>query len=225
MSPAVKRIIRIISAVIFIAVIGVLSYTTYKVVTDKETFKMWVDDHCILGRVLYVLMVMIQIMVAVIPGGPIEVAGGYAFGAVHGIILFIIGATAGSLMVFMLVRKFGQHLVEIYFKKHQIDKLKFLQDERKRDPLFFILFLLPGAPKDLLCYVAGLTKMRWPVFLIICSVGRLPAVVGSAVSGHALGKDNMMMAVVAFLITAALSIAGFFVYYFITLKGVSVDER
>ncbi len=160
MSPAVKRIIRIISAVIFIAVIGVLSYTTYKVVTDKETFKMWVDDHCILGRVLYVLMVMIQIMVAVIPGGPIEVAGGYAFGAVHGIILFIIGATAGSLMVFMLVRKFGQHLVEIYFKKHQIDKLKFLQDERKRDPLFFILFLLPGAPKDLLWYMAWFTNMR-----------------------------------------------------------------
>ena len=110
-------------------------------------------------------------------------------------------------------------MVEVYFQTHQIANLKFLQEERKRDPLFFILFLLPGAPKDLLCYVAGLTRMRFPVFLIICSIGRLPAVVGSAVSGHALSKDNIMMAVVAFLVTAALSIAGFLIYYVLTGGG------
>ncbi len=218
MSPTVKRVIRIVSVLVFISIIGLLAFTTYKVVTDKETFKLWVDTHAVSGRVLYTVMVAVQIMVAVIPGGPIEVAGGYAFGAVQGIILFTVGATVGSVAVFLLVRRFGQHLVEVYFQKHQIDKLKFLQDERKRDPLFFILFLLPGAPKDLLCYVAGLTRMRFPVFLIICSIGRLPAVVGSAVSGHALSKDNMMIAIVAFLITAALSAAGFWVYYVLTRK-------
>ncbi|MCR4990423.1 MAG: VTT domain-containing protein [Lachnospiraceae bacterium] len=216
MSPVAKKIIRILSALMFIAVIGILLFTTYNVVTDKEAFKSWVDTHAVQGRVLYVLMVTVQIMVAVIPGGPIEVAGGYAFGAVGGIVLFIIGATIGSVLVFLLVRRFGRHIVEIYFSEHRVKKLDFLNEENKRDPLFFLLFLLPGAPKDLLCYVAGLTRMRFPVFLFICSFGRLPAVVGSAVSGYALGRENFAMAIIAFSITAALSIAGFFIYYFLT---------
>ena len=218
MNPVAKRIIRILSAVIFVAVIGVLLFVTYKAVTDKEAFKSWVDTHMVLGAVMYVVAVTLQIMVALIPGGPIEVAGGYAFGAIGGIILFTLGATIGSIVVFLLVRKFGRHLTEVYFQKHQISKLDFLKEDRKRDPLFFLLFLLPGAPKDLLCYVAGLTKMRFHVFLVICSVGRLPAVVGSAVSGHALNKENFVMALAAFLITAILSIAGFFAYYHLTGK-------
>ena len=86
MNPVAKRIIRILSAVIFVAVIGVLLFVTYKAVTDKEAFKSWVDTHMVLGAVMYVVAVTLQIMVALIPGGPIEVAGGCAFGAIGGII-------------------------------------------------------------------------------------------------------------------------------------------
>ncbi|MCR4788891.1 MAG: TVP38/TMEM64 family protein [Lachnospiraceae bacterium] len=216
MNPVVKRIIQIISLLAFIAVVVLLLLISYKAVTDKEAFKLWVDTHLIYGGLLYIAMVTLQIMVAVIPGGPIEVAGGYAFGAVGGVLLFVAGATLGSVLVFLLVRRFGRDLVEIYFKEHKVKKLEFLNEEKKRDPLFFLLFLLPGAPKDLLCYVAGLTRMRFPVFLFICSLGRLPAVIGSAVSGYALDKDNLMMAVIAFSITAVLSIAGFFIYFALT---------
>ena len=224
MNPIVRRIIRILSVIAFIAIIGIIAFITWNAVSDKEAFKLWVDEHAVEGRLAYILIVTIQIMVAVIPGGPIEVVGGYTFGPIEGIILFIAGATLGSIFVFLLVRKFGQHLVEVFFKKHEIKKLQFLQEAKKRDPLFFALFLIPGAPKDLMCYVAGLTKMRFPVFVFICSVGRLPAVVGSAVSGYALDTNNFMVAVLAFSVTTVISGIGFVFYYMITERNRKKEE-
>lgn len=225
MNKITKKVIKIASVAIFITVICILAYISLKVVTDKESFKIWMDSHQILGKFVFIGMVILQIMVAIVPGGPIEIAGGYAFGAVEGTIFFIIGATIGSLLVFLLVRKFGRNLVELYFEEHEIKKLDFLKNDEKRDMLFMILFVIPGTPKDLLCYVAGLTKMKLGMFLVISSIGRLPAVIGSAVSGSALSNDRFITSVIAFAVTVILSGVGILIYYRIVKSKQKNDNQ
>ncbi len=213
MSERVKKIIKIAAVIAFVIVVSFLGYLSFQFAMNKEEFKFWMDNHFILGKLVYVIMVILQIMVAVIPGGPIEVAGGYAFGAVLGVILFMIGSGIGSILVFLLVRKLGQGFVEVFFKKHEIKRFKFLQNDKKRDAFFLILFIIPGAPKDLLSYVAGLTPMKLSFFAVVCTIGRLPAVVGSAISGAALDGENYIAAALAFGVTLLISGIGIFIYY------------
>lgn len=138
-----------------------------------EEFRLWVDGHGLLGMAAYVGMVFLQVVVAVIPGEPLEISGGYAFGALRGSVLCLLGGVLGSVAVFALVRRFGRELVEIFFPREKLEKLKFLQSSPKRDALFWLIFTVPGTPKDLLCYFAGLTDLSWGKWLLLCTVGRL----------------------------------------------------
>ena len=74
------------------------------------------------------------------------------------------------------------------------------------------MFTVPGTPKDLLCYFAGLTDLSWPSWLLIASVGRIPSIVTSTVGGSALGEQNYRAAVIAFAIALAVAGAGYLIY-------------
>lgn len=89
------------------------------------------------------------------------------FGALRGSVLCLLGGVLGSVAVFALVRRFGRELVEIFFPREKLEKLKFLQSSPKRDALFWLIFTVPGTPKDLLCYVAGLTDLSWGKWLLL----------------------------------------------------------
>lgn len=225
MSPKLKKILKVTSYVILFLIIGILAFVGWKFSVDRENFKLWMDDHGAFGCVVYVIMVILQIIVALVPGGPIEVAGGYAFGAFLGTILFLLGAFIGSLTVFILVRKYGKPVVELFFKDKDIGKLSFLKDDAKRNILFLVLFIIPGSPKDLLCYVAGLTDMPIWFFIVITTLGRLPAVLGSAISGEALGNENTFVAIISLAIIFTISAIGIVAYYFVTRKHKSDEKK
>ena len=124
----------------------------------------------------------------------------------------LLASTIGSMLVFRLVRRYGVRLVEVFFSEEKLRAVKFLKTSSKRDFLFLIIFMLPGTPKDLLCYFAGLTDMPAPLWLMICSLGRLPSIVTSTVSGSALGSQNYKLAIVVFAITLLISGVGLFIY-------------
>ena len=180
--------------------------------SQPEQFRQWVDDHGLMGCAAYVGMVFLQVVVAVIPGEPLEISGGYAFGAVRGSLLCLLGAFLGSVAVFALVRRFGRELVDIFFPREKLEKLKFLQSSPKRDLLFWIVFVVPGTPKDLLCYFAGLTDLSWGKWLLICSAGRLPSIITSTVGGSAVGGRQYLFAILVFAGTMALSAVGLLIY-------------
>ena len=179
---------------------------------EPAQFREWVRNRGVWGGVAYVGMVLLQVIVAIIPGEPLEIAGGYAFGAAQGTILCMLGAWLGSILVFALVRRFGVRLVECFFPVEKIRSLKFLRDEKKRDGLIFLLMLIPGTPKDLLCYFAGLTEIGWGRWLLIASVGRIPSIVTSTIGGDALGAKRIGFAVVTFAGTLLIGLAGWFFF-------------
>lgn len=180
--------------------------------SEPEKFRAWIDASGVLGRLAYMGMVILQVIVAIIPGEPLEIVGGYAFGAVEGTLLCLIAATLGSLLVFWLVRRFGAPLVEIFFPPEKLRKLRFLKTSPKRDFIFLVIFMVPGTPKDLLCYFAGLTDMKLSLWLVLCSLGRIPSIVTSTVGGSALGSRRYWFAAAVFAGTLVISAAGLWLY-------------
>ncbi len=180
--------------------------------SEPEKFRAWVNGHGFGGRVAYVGMVIFQVVIALIPGEPFEIAAGYAFGAVEGTLLCILASTLGSVAVFLLVRRFGIRLVELFFSKDKLKSVRFLKSTPRRDMLFLIIFMIPGTPKDLLSYVAGLTDISFPVWLMICSLGRIPSIITSTIGGNALGTKNYWFAIAVFAVTMAVSGVGIWIY-------------
>ena len=203
----------IIVALIFIAAVGYLvGKPMVEFVREPERFRAWVDSSGFVSRVIFVGMVVFQLIIALIPGEPLEMGAGYAFGAVEGTILCIIGCVIGSALVFLFVRRFGVKLVEVFFPREKIRSLRFLQDSRRLNLLTFIVFFIPGTPKDLLSYFIGLTDMKLGTWLFITAVARIPSIVTSTVTGDALGLKDYQFALIAFGVTLALSLAGILVY-------------
>lgn len=181
-------------------------------VSEPQKFQSWVDAHGLGGRLAFIGMMVLQVLVAIIPGEPLEIGAGYAFGALEGTLLCELGTMLGSLLVFLLVRRFGPPLVELFFSSEKIHSLRFLQDSRRLHLLTFIVFFIPGTPKDLLTYVAGMTPIRLVNYLWITGLARIPSIVTSTIGGDALVMKNYWFAVAAFAVTALLSGLGLLIY-------------
>ena len=179
---------------------------------QPEKFRSWVDSHGLGGRLAFIGMVVLQIIVAIIPGEPFEIAAGYAFGALEGTVLCMLSGALGSVAVFFLVRRFGVRLAEVFFSREKLRSLRFLRTSPARNLLFLLIFMIPGTPKDLLCYFAGLTDLPFGVWLLICSFGRFPSIITSTVGGSALGTKQYVFAVVVFAVTLLISGAGLLIY-------------
>ena len=185
-------------------------------VSDAEKFRMWVEQQGWFGRIAFLMMLLFQVVFAFIPGGVFEVAGGYAFGAIEGTILSVIGTSLGSAVVFLLVKRYGLKLVLLFFSQEKLDSVQFMHNKKKLYLLVFIVFIIPGTPKDLLCYVAGLTDMRLGAWLAITSVARIPAITISTIGGNALGTESYAFAIGVFIFTLVLSVIGIILYRYIT---------
>ena len=211
-----KKMLSAAAIIIFILLFAALAWFVgrpmIRFARQPEQFRSWVDGHGAWGWAAYAAMVFLQVVVAIIPGEPLEIAGGYAFGAWWGTVLCLIGAVLGSAAVFALVRRWGRPLAEVVFPKEKLDKLQFLHSSPKRTALLWLIFTAPGTPKDLLCYFAGLTDMKWRTWLLIATVGRLPSIVTSTVGGGALGDRNYTTAAIAFGVALAAAGVGYLVY-------------
>ena len=195
-----------------------------KLISDPASFRAWVEAHGWYSRLVFLGMVIFQVIVAVIPGEPFEIAAGFAFGALEGTLLSIAGAALGSVITFWLVRRFGMRLVRVFFSEEQISSVKFLKTNKKRRFLFLLVYMTPGTPKDLLGYFAGLTDIPFPVFCLICTLGRVPSVVTPTVGGAALGTRSYASAAMIFALTLAVSGAGLWIYDWICKKHEESDR-
>ncbi len=178
-----------ISVVICLATfVGI--WAVYYYFENPQIFRDFVEEHYIIGAVMMFTLFVIQVILALIPGGLLEIACGYAFGSIMGSIISVAGIMTGSALTIFLVRLFGRKFAELFYPKEKLDSISILKDKKKRNLLVFIVFLIPGTPKDLLTYVVGLTDMSIPQYLLITGIARTPAIVISTIGGDALGLEN-----------------------------------
>ena len=179
---------------------------------NPERFRLWVDSHGLWGRFIFLGMVILQVLVAFIPGEAIELAAGYAFGVWEGTFLSMLGIVIGSWIIFALVRKFGIKIVEVFFDRNKISEVRFLNTSRKAKVLSFLLMLIPGTPKDFLSYFAGLTQLTLRQWLVIVLFARLPSVLTSTVTGAAAGDERYVLAAIMLGVTSVISLLGVLYY-------------
>ena len=147
-----KSIILLLTAVVTVSAVALMCVgkPLIRFVSDADAFRAFVEKNSWWSRVAFLGMLVFQVVFAIIPGGAFEVAGGYAFGAAEGTILSVVGTTLGSILVFLLVRRWGLRYVLLFFTREQLASAKFMHDEKRLYLIAFIAFIIPGTPKDLL---------------------------------------------------------------------------
>jgi len=157
--------------------------------TNKQWIKSILKAAGPLAPVLFILIQALQVVLAPIPGEATGFIGGYLFGVPLGLLYSTLGLTLGSVLAFLIARWLEEHYVARWIPKEILQKFDFLM-ERQGALIAFILFLLPGFPKDYLCFVLGLSRMPFKLFLLICIVGRIPGTLLLTLQGAKVYKGD-----------------------------------
>ena len=183
-----------------------------KFVSEPEHFRAWIDQYGFNGKLLFVGMILLQVVVAIIPGEPLEIGAGYAFGIWEGTILCMIGFLLGSTVIYLLGKRFRKPLLTLFFSEEKIQSLWFLRNSPKRNSLIFLLMIIPGTPKDLISYIVSMTDIKLLPWLGIVTVTRIPSLITSVIGGNALGLKNYQFAILVFVGTLLISGLGMLIY-------------
>lgn len=219
----IKAIKFTVAILCIAALLSIAIYILFKQFFGSEgnggqDFYNLVSRHPFTAAIVLVAASIIQVIIAFIPGEILEQAAGLFFGPWMGAILSFAGNMTGSILVMLIARKFGKKLIYALYSQEKIESVSFLREPKKRNTLTFILFLLPGTPKDLLTYAIGITTdMKLSHYIICTSIARIPSILLSTVSGNWIGdvfgdSSSIWKVIILNAIAAALCAAGYFIY-------------
>jgi len=202
-----RTILKFVLFLIVMAGAGLIVYNSglHHLFFDRDRLIEFVRSFRHASAVVFIGIQVAQILVAPIPGEMTGFVGGYLFGGMLGFLYSTIGLTIGSAIAFLLSRLFGRPMLEKITSRKTLEKYDFLMEHRGVWISFF-LFLIPGFPKDLFCYILGTSHMSFGTFLVISTLGRLFGTVLLSISGSlARGGDYKFLGgVVVFAACAAL---------------------
>lgn len=215
--------------IVLLVIVAIIGYIIWDVVTagpltrfftDRERLTSIIQGLGPLGPLIYMLLQAVQGIVAPIPSNVVGIIGGFLF-SWWGILWTSIGATIGATVVFWLSRRFGRKLVEKLVKKEALDKFDFIIGKRASF-VIFLIFIIPGLPDDIVCYVAGLTDVPLKKLIAIFLIGRLPAVVSNNYIGMGFSGEGNIIVVASITV---ISILVFLVLYFKQDKVIKFLKR
>lgn len=225
MSDPLKRRQTVYNIVSIVVLVGICAVATFAVgprildiVKDPDGFKAFIGDNRAIGALLFLAIQIFQVLFALIPGEPIEIFAGVLFGAWWGLALCLAGVTAATVLIFALTRRFGKRFTYIVFAEDKLNSLRFMQNEKRVELILFLLLFIPGTPKDILTYMAGLTRIRFRRFLLIATVAKIPSILTSTLAGEKLIEQDYRASLIIFGVTALVSAAGLLLYRIITRR-------
>jgi uncharacterized membrane protein YdjX (TVP38/TMEM64 family) len=182
----------------------------YDFFTDKDRVKAAIKAAGPLAPLVFIIIQTLQVVLAPIPGEATGFIGGYLFGVPLGLLYSTIGLTLGSAGAFALGHWLEKRYVAHIVSQQTMQRFDFLM-ERQGALVAFILFLIPGFPKDALSFILGLSPMDFRVFLVVCTLGRIPGTLMLTLQGAQVYKGNYWTTLI--LIGFCLVLAGL-TYYF-----------
>lgn len=178
-------------------------------VEGQIAFKQKVESSGMLGLLLLFGLEVAQIFLFIIPGEPIEILAGMCYGGLWGTVFIMASAVIISTAIFFLVRKLGKKFVYEFSNEDKVKKIensKLFQNPKKIEMIMLILFLLPGTPKDLLVYIAGLLPIKPSRFILISTFARFPSVITSTIAGSGITNNNLKVTIVTYIITGMIAL-------------------
>jgi len=187
---------------------GVCHY--YDAFTDRERIKQLLKAAGPLAPLLFIVVQVLQVIFAPIPGEATGFIGGFLFGVPLGMLYSTIGLTLGSALAFLLGRWLEVHFVARVVRPETLKRFDFLM-ERQGALVAFFLFVIPGFPKDYLCFILGLSHMPLRLFLVLSTVGRLPGTLMLTLQGAKVYQGDYLFSA---LLLGLCLLLGLVLYYF-----------
>ena len=211
-----KRISSILKlallAVIIIAIPLYIYFFHHELLEDMSNLRdveKWLLQYRRESALVYIAAQIVQIIICVIPGQALQIAAGYLYGFWLGFGLSIVGACLGSIIVFYIARLLGYDAMHILFGERKITEMLDNINSKKGFLIVFIIYLIPGIPKDLCTYAAGLSTMHLRPFLILSLIGRSPGMMLSLLVGRQVMAGQYTSAIVIAVVAVVLFIVGF----------------
>lgn len=179
---------------------------------DARAVRAFVSDHAFVSRLAMLGINIVQVLLAFLPGEPVELASGYAFGFWEGTALCLVASGLATSAIYWATRRWGWKLVGLFFDRSLFDRFSWLKSAKRLELIMLIVFLIPGTPKDFLTYFAGLTNMRFLPVVLIATFGRIPSIVTSTIAASAVGSGNWPLVACTLVVSAFLLAVGGLMY-------------
>lgn len=154
---------------------------------------------------IYIILQIAQIVISVLPGQFFQLAAGYLYTFWPALLFSCIGAFLGTTITFWLAKGLGSDFVHIFFEKDKTEDYVKRLNSKKAYTIVFLLYAIPGIPKDVVSYAAGLSEMKYKPFIILSTIGRLPGMMGSIIIGSMWHKEEY----VGMIILAIIAVVAF----------------
>lgn len=224
MNKSLSLALKITATVLIIAAVIALCVWLIPIVLSlrepetQERFRGFIESLGVLGIAAMLLLQIIQIVIAIIPGEPIEILMGLMYGTLGGLILTLVGIAVGQIIVFFAVKRFGMKFAAKFVDIEKFENLKFLKNPSRRDGLIFLLYFIPGTPKDILSYFAPFTGIPFLRFIVIATLARIPSIISSTWAGATISDGSILKTVLIFGVTGVMGIIGIILNNYITKK-------
>lgn len=208
-----KEIKILVISIIAMGMICLLLYQPMmNLFKDPQVLSKQLRSYGVLGKLLLSGIMMLQVVFVFLPGEIVEISAGFIYGPWEGLFLCLLGAALGSIVIYIGVQKIGLPFIQHFFKEQDIQKLYFLKETPHLERLVFILFFIPGTPKDILTYFIPMTSMKLTTFLWLSSIARIPSVITSTLGGDTLYAKDYVVSSFIFILTAIISVIGLIFY-------------
>jgi len=175
---------------------------------SQKAIEVWIEKMGIMGFFVVLGIQVLQVVIAFIPGEPVEIFSGALYGTIGGLFICLFGCVIASTIIFALSKRYGKQLLYRLFNKEKVQGWKWLQDSRKCSMVTFILFFIPGTPKDMLTYIVGVTDMSVGKFIGISTFARIPSILSSTLIGATIRQGEWKISLIVFLVTGIIGIVG-----------------
>ncbi|MFQ5620374.1 MAG: TVP38/TMEM64 family protein [Candidatus Nanoarchaeia archaeon] len=190
---------------ILVAIALFISQPLQALLTDAQGLRSQILSYGAWGPIMFMILHIIQVIIAPVPGQPIGLAGGYLFGIWAGTFYTLLGNTLGSWIVFWASRRFGRPFIEKVIHKNTLKRFDYVCKD-KGGFVLFLFFLIPGLPNDAICYLAGLTPLKIRTLLLLAIVGRLPGLFTLSLIGHGIAVKQTELALLILVIATFVSV-------------------
>ncbi len=205
-----SKILKITLLCVVVAIMVAMTIYLFPVIKSLGTqegqnaFKKRINNSGFIGFLMLFGLQFAQIFLFIIPGEPIEILAGVCYGGFWGTVFIMIAAAIISAFIYLLVHKFGRQFIYSFIDKSKIQKIE--KSKAFRNPktirfIIFILFFIPGTPKDLLTYIAALLPIKPLEFILISTIARFPSVISSTLAGSNLLSGNWHFSLLIYGIT------------------------
>ena len=215
---------KILITIFVIVILGIFLWQLAPLMVKLSTtegqiaFKTKINKMGFNGILLLFGLQVLQILLVVLPGEPFEVLAGMCYGAWGGYLFITISVLITNVIIYFTVRKLGKKYLYNFFQKEKVDKVmksKLFKKSRNIELVLFMIFFLPGTPKDLFVYLGGLLPVKPVRFLTIATLARFPSVITSTMVGARISNGDWKTSLIIYAVTFVVAIA---LIYLVNLK-------